>query len=294
MLPLGQSGPELRIVEIDGRPELLQRRLLHALDLAVEVRRARPDGAELDAPGPQPVLDLVGEEFLATVGLDALDRDRYLLDELIEKRQGRLRRWAGEEANHLITRAIVDRRVLVEPRSDLADVHLDAVAGDRPRIALPTLSHQPRPLQPVQPVPAESLVDRVDRQAEAVQPDQLVPEALDAQLAVAPQRENALLLARKHPAPGRTERTPAAIHETCRRCHISPPPLPERRPRHAASAAGHARISRPLVHPHPDQPRRRRHVVLPAPLTERYYRSSPSAAGETMSANFTPDQCVPS
>lgn len=31
----------------------------------------------------------------------------------------------------------------------------------------------------------------------------------------------------------------------------------------ARLAAGHARISRPLVHPHPDQPRRRRHVVLP-------------------------------
>ena len=71
VLPVGRLGFEIWVVEVDGRPELLESGALDALDLAVQMRRARADRSELDAPGAQPGLDLDGEELLATVRLNA-------------------------------------------------------------------------------------------------------------------------------------------------------------------------------------------------------------------------------
>ena len=49
------------------------------------MRRARPGRAELDALGPHGLLDVIGEEFLAAIGLDALDREGHLLGDAVEK-----------------------------------------------------------------------------------------------------------------------------------------------------------------------------------------------------------------
>jgi hypothetical protein len=55
---------------------------LRTLDLAVEVRTARLDRAELDGAFHELLLDLVREEFPSSIGLDALDGKRELLDDL--------------------------------------------------------------------------------------------------------------------------------------------------------------------------------------------------------------------
>lgn len=48
VLPLREALIEFGVDEVGCRPELLKGRALHALDLAVEMWRARPDGTELD------------------------------------------------------------------------------------------------------------------------------------------------------------------------------------------------------------------------------------------------------
>ena len=65
----------------------------------------------------------------AASGLDALDRERHLLEHLLEEGQGVGGRAARIEAQHLEAGAVVDGGVLVEAGADLADVELDAVAG---------------------------------------------------------------------------------------------------------------------------------------------------------------------
>jgi hypothetical protein len=70
--PILELTWKLRSLEAHGRPELLEGGALDALDLAVQVRCTGPVGPELDAPVLQALLDLVGEELPAAVGLDAL------------------------------------------------------------------------------------------------------------------------------------------------------------------------------------------------------------------------------
>lgn len=108
-------------------------------------------------------LDLVGEELLPSVRLDALNGDRHLFDELVEEGQRRFRRTAGEESDDLIPRAVVDRSILIKLRSNLADVHLNPVTGKRAGIAPCAFPDQAGSRQPVQTMPIKDLVNRIDR-----------------------------------------------------------------------------------------------------------------------------------
>lgn len=76
--------------------KLFQCRPLHPIHLANEMGRAGSDGTELDAPGLQTVLELVGEELLPSVCLGTLDGDRHLFDKLVEEGQSTSpTSWAG-------------------------------------------------------------------------------------------------------------------------------------------------------------------------------------------------------
>src|SRR3954454_24500806 len=124
--PILEPARELRGFETHRRPELLEGGALDALDLAVQVRCAWAVGPELDAPVLQALLDPVGEELPAAVGLDALHREGHAGAHPLEE----VERAGGIpvriDAQHLPAGAVVDRGVLVEDGGDLAGVELDA------------------------------------------------------------------------------------------------------------------------------------------------------------------------
>jgi hypothetical protein len=68
-------------------PEFLQDRSLRPLDLPVPVRRALRDRPEPYRFAHQTALDFLSEEFGTAVRLDTLDRERHLLQHLIEECQ---------------------------------------------------------------------------------------------------------------------------------------------------------------------------------------------------------------
>ncbi len=103
------------------------------------------------------------------VRLESLDRERHLLQHLVEKRQRCVGRSAWCQTGHKEAAAVVDGRKLIEAWPDLACVHLHSIAGNRTVVTfrLPTA-----PLagwQDVEPVPREHLVDRGCRKADLVQ-----------------------------------------------------------------------------------------------------------------------------
>ncbi len=97
---------------------------MSALHLAIEVRRSRAYGSELDAPLQESVLHFVGSELRTSVGLDTLHREGHLVDHTLQEQQGVGSSPLGVEADHLLPRATVNSRVLVETRCDLAGIHL--------------------------------------------------------------------------------------------------------------------------------------------------------------------------
>src|SRR3712207_9202371 len=103
--------------------------------------RTRPVGSELDLLLAEIVLDLVGEELPAAVGLHPLHREGHLLEHVLEEVAGAGGGPARIEAHHLPAGGVVDGGVLIEAALDLAGIHLHAVAGYRPAVA-------PRPLAP--------------------------------------------------------------------------------------------------------------------------------------------------
>src|SRR5687768_3828861 len=109
--------------------------------------RTRTVWAELDSPLAQLVLDLIGEELLATIGLEALDGEWHLGGHAREEVAGVGGGPAGIEAEDLEAGTIVDGRVLVEAGPDLAGIHLHPVSGNRPAIAPGTLPPQPWSLE---------------------------------------------------------------------------------------------------------------------------------------------------
>src|SRR5918994_573964 len=101
--PLFELRGEVGILGIDRGPELLERGPLDPFHLAVEVWRAGPVRAELDVLLPEIVLDPVGEELPAAVGLHALHREGHLLEDVLEEVAGVGRGPARVEAHHLPT-----------------------------------------------------------------------------------------------------------------------------------------------------------------------------------------------
>jgi hypothetical protein len=127
--PRLELGGEVRVLGVDRGLELLERGALDALDLAVQVRRAGPVGPELDVPLAELVLDLVGEELLAAVGLHPLHGERHLGHDVLEEVAGVGGGAARVETHDLPAGTIIDRGVLVETGPDLAGVHLHPVPG---------------------------------------------------------------------------------------------------------------------------------------------------------------------
>ena len=85
MLPFGQLRLDVWSPRIDCVPEFLPIRTMGPLDLAVEMRRSWCNGPEFDGPVHEALLNGLCKELAATVGLDALNREWRLLDDVIEK-----------------------------------------------------------------------------------------------------------------------------------------------------------------------------------------------------------------
>jgi len=80
-----------------------------------------------------------------------------------------------------------------------------------------------------QAVPAEHLMDRVDREPDAVQSLELDPEPLDPKLALLAQLDDELLQGRKHPPSGRVQCASAAVDEAGLTLRlVASPPFTER------------------------------------------------------------------
>jgi len=134
--------------------------------------------------------------------MDALDRERHGRAHPGEEADGVAGGLAGEEAGYLPARAVVDGIVLVEAAGDLADVHLDAVAGDGAAVAPGTLAAQPGSSQLVLAVADQHLVDGVRDEPEPMLADQLDAQTLDTELAGLAQLENERLLTGEDLPPG--------------------------------------------------------------------------------------------
>jgi len=80
-------------------------------------------------------LDLVDEEVPATVSLDALDRERHLFDDLVDKEDRVDSRAAVVQGQHAVAGTVIDKRILVQARSALAGIPLHSVSRDRRRVA---------------------------------------------------------------------------------------------------------------------------------------------------------------
>ena len=75
----------LRIARVVTHPELLKISELRSLHFAVEMRRPRRDRPELNRVASEPALHGLGEELPAPVGLDALDRERHLINDAFQE-----------------------------------------------------------------------------------------------------------------------------------------------------------------------------------------------------------------
>lgn len=135
-------------------------------------------------------MHLLGEEFQPAIGRDALDWKRRLLDHAIERGE---RVGGGPptiNAEDLVAAAIVYCRILVDAWRDLADVHLNLVAGKRATVTPNFLQPPARPLENLNPMAHEHAMDRIKRKRQIVMPDQLIAELFDAELSITPQRED--------------------------------------------------------------------------------------------------------
>ena len=80
--------------------------------------------------------------------------------------------------------AIVERRVLIDSRPDLADVHLDALPRDRPAVTPLTLAPAARPLEDLFIMSEENSMKDIERQDNMVMSDQFIAELFHAQPAL--------------------------------------------------------------------------------------------------------------
>ena len=102
VLPLGEAISDVRFFWIYRAPELLEIGALGTFNLAIEVRRTRPDRTELDAPIDQLLLDLLREELEPAISLNSLNGERHFLDDLLEKDQRVSGGAARKNAQHLV------------------------------------------------------------------------------------------------------------------------------------------------------------------------------------------------
>jgi hypothetical protein len=188
--PQGKLVANVRGLVVGGWPELFQDRSLYSLDLSVQMWRPRRNRPESYGLVHQAMLDRLGEELGASVRLDPLDRERHLLQHLIVAGLAR-RRSAGATLTFLEEPAtIVDRRKLVEARSDIASVHLHPITGHRTIVTLRLVTPSLARWQDIQAMSRENFVDRCRRKSYLVQAPQLVPKPLCPQPPLPAQSED--------------------------------------------------------------------------------------------------------
>jgi hypothetical protein len=144
--------------QVQSSVEFVQHRLLHALDLAIEMRLARLDRAPLDLALSQRILKLVAGELSAAVSLDVLDRKRHRLQEVFQEADGIGGRPSWIDLGDKKTGTVVNGCILNPPRSYLAGVNLHSLARYLLLVAF-ELAPPPFALQAVDAQPLQSLVD---------------------------------------------------------------------------------------------------------------------------------------
>lgn len=145
ILPVFELGCQLRCVEVidlEGRPELVQTGLLSPFDFAVQVGRAGLDRAPLDALSGKRVLELVAGELSAAIRLHTLDRKGHLVDNLFEEAHGILGRATRIETHHHQACAVIDGGGLNDALGHLAAVDLNALTWDSLLVALDAATAQ--------------------------------------------------------------------------------------------------------------------------------------------------------
>ena len=147
---------------IGRRPELFKIGPLRPFHFAVEVRRSRRHGAELDRPFHQPALDIFGKELKTAISLDALDRKRHFLHDAFKEGQSAFGISSWINAENLVAATIIDRRVLINAGRDFADVHLHAVARNGTRVLSDALTTEAALLKMLHAIPNEHAMNSVE------------------------------------------------------------------------------------------------------------------------------------
>jgi hypothetical protein len=135
-LPLFDSRIQFEIPIVLVDPEFLQIRQLRSLDFAVQMWRARRDGAKFDEVSHQPVLHGFREELAAPIGLDSLDCEGHFLHDAFEKVQRVCAVSSRVNSQHSKSRAVVNRGVLIHRSRHLHRVELHSLPRCRARVAL--------------------------------------------------------------------------------------------------------------------------------------------------------------
>jgi hypothetical protein len=159
---------------IGSGPELLQHSPLNALYLPVEVRRTRWDRTKPDRLGHQPTLYGFGKELGAAIGLHTLDRERHLVERLVQKDQRRRPRSTSSQAGHQVTAAVVNGGELVKPWLDFTAVHLYPITRDRSAVTPGLVAASLATGQHVESVPDKDFMNCRRRQLQAMQTMQLM------------------------------------------------------------------------------------------------------------------------
>jgi hypothetical protein len=99
--PLRELFADVGRFGVGSVPELLQYRSLHTLHFAIQLWGARRYWPKPDGFVHQSALNFLGEELSAPVGLNALDRERHLVENLVQESEGRfgvsVPRYAGDK-----------------------------------------------------------------------------------------------------------------------------------------------------------------------------------------------------
>jgi hypothetical protein len=115
MDPQRELVTDVDCFRIRSCPKLFQTRPLRSLNLSVQVRRARGNRPEPYGFIHQAALNLLSEEFRASIRLDPLDRERHLLQYLIQEGQRGSGGSASGQTGYKVPAAVIDRRELDEP-----------------------------------------------------------------------------------------------------------------------------------------------------------------------------------
>lgn len=142
---------------------------MRALDLAIEMGRRRTNRPELDRRVFLPLLNAQRKELATAVRLHTLNGKGHFFHDALEKSNRVNAVAARKQAEHPVPAAIVHCDVVVQTWRNLADIHLDAVAGNGTAIAL-RHALAPTPLgEPRRIVSSQYFVNRRQTESDLVQ-----------------------------------------------------------------------------------------------------------------------------